>query len=623
MDFGYWNRVLRVDLTTCRIWSETVSSETWRAIIGGAGYGAKVLLDETDASTDALGADNPLIFALGPYQTGATPGNAKWTVTAKSPLTNTYADSAGGADWGVALKRAGYDAIVVKGISPNPVYLAVDDGQASIKDATDVWGLDSFQTVEAICAREQGKRHAVVCIGQAGENLVRIACIVADAHSFAGRCGLGAVMGSKRLKAIAVRGSRSAPVFDSTEVKRLSRMWSRSIYDATRANGMREHGTPGLCITAEALGDMPIKYWSGDVWPDGAKMIGAPNYTDVLQARPVPCAHCPVGCHRDVEVAEPSAYSMKGPGPEYETLGMLGSSLLIDDVKAIAKANDTANRLGVDTISVGACIGLAMECYEKGWLTASETGMDLSWGNADSAIELIRQIGERRGFGKLFADGALQAARRIHPEAEKSVAHVKGLDLPAHDARACYSLGVNYATSTRGACHMRGVTEDVEMGGFVIPEIGIVKGWSRFFEPENKAELAVKLQDYCAWLNSLVMCAFMVNGGEMTMTGVIELVNAITGWRLGIEDVMKAGERIFTLQRLINVRDGYDRSKDTLPLKMAIPASQGFRAGKTPTPIDMYLDEYYRLRGWDERGIPTNECLERLGLTAYAGLILG
>ncbi len=620
MSYGYWNKVLRVNLSNRSIRTEAVPDEEWMVSIGGAGYGAKVILTEIGPDCDSLGPDNLLVFALGPYQAGNNPGNAKWTVSAKSPMTNTYGDSAAGAAWGIALKRAGYDALIVKGMSPSPVYLAIEDDRVEIKDAGPIWGADAFETADEVRSCEGDRGHSVAAIGPAGERLVKFACIVADEHSFAGRCGLGAVMGSKRLKAIAVKGSQTVPVHDQARLKAVARQRFVEIFNAAKSNGLRDHGTPNLCMTAEALGDMPVKYWSGDVWPEGAKKIGAPNYTEVLKAKPLPCVNCPAGCHRNIQTVGPDGEPLSGPGPEYETLGMLGSNLLIDDLSAIAKANDICNRLGIDTISAGACVGLAMELAEKGYLSKDSAGLDLEWGNGGAMLGLIEQIGTRTGFGAVFADGAVRAATRIHPGSESLVAQVKGLDLPAHDARSSFSLGINYATSTRGACHMRGVTEDVEMGGFFIPEIGIVKDWSRFFEREHKAELTVKLQDYCAWLNSLVICTFMVDGGELSMTSLIDMFNAITGWGWGVEDVMKSGARLTTLQRLVNLRDGHGRHTDTLPEKMAKPARTGFRAGKVPTPFGEYLDEYYAMRKWDANGRPTKEALEELALLEAASL---
>ena len=434
MGNGYWNKVLRVDLTKRTTWVENVGDEVWKDVTGGAGYGAKVLLEEATRDTDPLGPENPLVFALGAYQAGNCPGNAKWTAVAKSPLTNTYGDSAGGADWGVQLKRAGYDALVIKGAASEPCYLVINNDRVEIKSANGLWGLDAFETCARVPEMEGGERYGVVCIGPAGEKMVRMACLVADGHSFAGRCGLGAVMGAKKLKAIAVRGTQSVDVDEPARLASLTREHFAAIYNATRQNGLRDHGTPNLCITAEAFGDMPIKNWTGDVWPEGAKALGAPNYTQVLNAKPLPCINCPAGCHRDIEITGPSKYALKGPGPEYETVGMLGTNLLIDDPKAVAKANDVCNRLGIDTISVGSAVGVAMEAFERGWITRHATGLDLDWGNADAAIELISQIGSRTGFGAIFADGTLAGAARIHPEAPDLVAQVKGLDLPAHDA---------------------------------------------------------------------------------------------------------------------------------------------------------------------------------------------
>jgi len=619
MPNGYWNRVLRVDLTTGETRIEEVSEEVWKLCVGGAGYGAKVLLEETTMETGAFDPENPIIFGLGPYQSGINPGSAKWTIVTKSPLTGTYADSAAGADWGARLKAAGLDAIVVKGAASKPVYLLIDEDKIEIKDATELWGMDAYEAYDAVRERESARDLSVVTIGPAGENQVAIACVVADAHSFAGRGGHGAVMGSKNLKAIAVRGSLRVPVFDGDRTTKLARERTREIYQTAVDNGFREHGTPSLCEEAEALGDMPIKYWSGDTWAEGAKKVGGENFTRTLNAKPMPCANCPIACHRDVEVAE-GPYKTKGPGPEYETIGMIGSNLLIDDPKAIAKANDVCNRLGLDTISAGACVGFAMECYERGWLSEEQTGLDLSWGNVEATLELLEQIGHREGFGAMFAGGTLAAARQINAAAEQLVAHVKGMDLPAHDARAMWSLAINYATGTRGACHFRGPTEDTEMGGFFVPEIGIDEGYTELFSPVNKSELTVKLQDYAAWINSAVLCMFMVDGGDLQLSQVLDLFNAVTGWDWTVDELMESGERIFTLQRLVNIRDGHGRHSDTLPYKMKVPAKEGFRAGKVPTPFEPYLDEYYELRGWTREGIPTPEVLKELGLERYGEL---
>ncbi len=622
---GCWNKVLRVDLTTRRSWEEKLDEAFWSRFLGGAGFGAKVLLEETAPQSDPLGPANRLVFGLGPLQATNAPGSAKWTVAARSPLTGTYGEAAAGADWGQSLKKAGWDALVVQGRAGSPSFLWIDGRTVEIRDARDLWGLDAYETCDRIHEKVGDERIGVVTIGQAGEGMVAMACLVADKHSFAGRCGMGAVMGSKNLKAIAVRGRLQCPIHDAAALKSLVKKSTATIRDATRRNGFREHGTPGLCVTAESLGDMPIKNWAGDSWPDGAAKLGAPRYTEVLGAKPLPCLNCPIGCHRAVKVTEPGKYAVEGCGPEYETLGMLGTNCLIDDPLAIAKANDRCNRLGLDTISAGAAVGFTMECFERGWLSARDLGgLTVSWGDADAAIALIEKIAARQEFGDALAGGVLAAARTLGKHAEAIVSHAKGLEYPSHDPRSCFSLAPTYATTTRGACHMRGMSEDVEMGGFFLPELGITKGSTEFFVRRGKGELAAKLQDYAALLNSLVICAFMPDGGDMPLTDIVDTLNAATGWSWSLEQAMLAGERIFTLQRLVNLVDGHGRSTDVLPPRTFEGAKVGFRAGRIPAPFDEMLDELYQARGWNHAGRPTPETLHRLGLeeeAAKAGLL--
>jgi aldehyde:ferredoxin oxidoreductase len=359
---------------------------------------------------------------------------------------------------------------------------------------------------------------------------------------------------------------------------------------------------------------MPIKYWEGDVWPEGAARLGGENYTNTLRAKPLPCKYGPIGCHRRISIDEPEEYAMESVGPEYETIGMMGTGAMIDDPKVVSAANEIANRLGVDSISVGAMVGFAMECFEKGWITTADTeGLDLSWGNPTALTRLTELIAMREGFGEIFADGTLPAAKKISPEAVENVAHVKGLDIPAHDPRSCFSLATSYATGTRGACHFRGPCEDVEMGGFYIPEAGITKETTKFFEARNQGLLAAKCQDLASLTNSLVLCLFMVDGGDWALEDVKEMFNAVTGWDYSTDDLLEAGERGFTLQRLINLRDGYDAKTDVLPKKMFKAAKEGLRTGKIP-PFAEMIKDYYDVRGWNANGEPTAQTLNRLGL---------
>ena len=611
---GYWQRLLRINLTTRTAEVEPIAEEDLKRFVGGAGLGGEILRREVSARQDPYGPENRLIFTTGPFQGPPVPGGAKFSVVAISPVTGTFGDSAAGASWGPSLKDAGYDVLLFEGAADAPVCVTIEDDKVEILDAADMWGMDSFEAIDAVNEKVGDSRLSVASIGPAGERKVAIACITFDKHSYAGRCGLGAVMGSKNLKAVAVGGTKQAPLNDPELASSLIKQFQREIGKVVRENGFRQHGTPGLCEDAEALGDMPIKYWDGDVWPEGARKLGGESYTDSLNAKPYPCKYCPIGCHRKITIEEPKEYAMEGIGPEYETLGMMGTNLLIDDPKAVAVANEIANRLGVDTISAGAMIGFAMECFEKGWITEQQAGMDLTWGNPEALIKLTDQIGKREGLGAIFADGILPAAEGISPEAVESVVHVKGLDLPAHDPRACFSLAPSYATGTRGACHFRGPCEDVEMGGFFIPEAGITEETTTLLEPENQGLLADKCQDLGSLANSLVVCLFVIDGGDWAFTGVTDLFNAITGWDFTTDELLATGERAFTSQRLINLRDGYGAATDVLQKKMFQAAAKGGRAGKVP-PLDQMLAEYYQVRGWDENGAPTDETLDRLGLT--------
>jgi aldehyde:ferredoxin oxidoreductase len=613
---GYWRKLLRVDLSRGTHAVEPLADADLKRFIGGAGLGAEILRRELPPKVDAFEARNRLIFATGPFQGPAVPGGAKFSMVAISPLSGTFADTAAGAGWGIGLKEAGYDALLVEGAAEHPVYLQIVDDAVTIRDARELIGRDTVDTVDAVHAETGDRRLSVACVGPAGERKVAIACVAVDKHSFGGRCGLGSVMGSKNLKAVAVRGTRQVPVADPGRTQALIKRFQGEAHQAVLRNHFRENGTPGLCETAEGLGDMPIKYWDGDVWPAGAKRLGAPNYTQVLQAKPLPCQYCPTGCHRRIKVIDPTEYALAGPGPEYETLGMMGTNTLIDDPKAVAKANDIANRLGIDTISAGAMVGFAMQCWERGWVTAGDTGgVELTWGNPKALIDLVDQIGRREGFGALFAEGTVGAARQIHPDAVETVVHNKGLDYPAHDPRACISLAPTYVTGTRGACHFRGPCEDVEMGGFFLPEAGIRQGTVRFFERANQSHVAVKCQDLGALTCSLVICMFMIDGSEFSLTSQAEMFNAITGWDWNVDKLLEAGERAFTVQRLLNLRDGYGAATDVLPKKMRLVAKEGFRAGKS-IPFEELMQDYYAMRGWDASGAPTPATLARLGVSA-------
>lgn len=608
--FGNWGKIMEVDLTSHEGRFQEVSEAVYKQFLGGSGLGTKLLYDNVEPSVDAYSPENVLILATGPFQGTTFPGSAKWMAISKSPLTGTFCVSGAGADFGPKLKSTGFDAITVRGRSDSPIYALVTDRGLEVRDASHLWGKDAIETYEILREELADYSPSIVTIGPAGEKQVAIACLAVDGHSFAGRGGLGAVMGSKNLKAVAVSGNQRVDTAHPDQLKRLIRELSSKMLKNTRDTYHR-HGTANDVMFCESVGDLPIRYWAGDTWPEGAQMIGAPRYTEYLSAKPNPCFGCPVGCHRWITWKNDEKV-LEGPGPEYESLGMLGSNCLVDNLDIIAEANDRCNRLGIDTISAGAFIAFSMECYERGLIKAEDIGdVSLRWGDGETLLELIRQIGLRKGFGAIFANGIREAAEQIGGDAANLVVEVKGMDLPAHDPRAYFSLAINYATTTRGADHTHAFPHAGELG-VLIPEAGYDEQGEKF-SMEGKAKLAMLFQDYGVVVDSLVVCNMMSLNG-LSLTEKLKALNLITGWGFDASTLMEIGERGFNLQRLINLRDGFTRDDDRLPARMFEPAKEGPRQGKAPEGFEESLTEYYQLRGWTAQGVPSPEKRKELGL---------
>lgn len=613
--YGYWKTLLRINLTDHTYSTETLDEKYLKLLLGGAALGAKILLDEVKPKIDPLSPENKIIFSLGFMQSVNFPGNAKWTVVTKGPLTGSFLDSAGTGAWAPQLKKAGYDVLVVEGKSENPVYIFINDDKVEFRDASSIWGKDTIETSKIIKEELGDKRINAINIGPSGENLNPIACISCDGHSFAGRGGAGAIMGSKNLKAIAVWGTKQVPVADLEGSQVLAKELFIRLHETAKGGG----GTPDVMVPLEELGDVPIKYWRGDVWHHGAKMIGTPRYTELLNVKPLPCQNCPVGCHRHINLKLKDGSILDGNGPEYETLGMLGASLLLDDLEAIAVANDRANRSGIDTVSLGSYIGFVIECYEAGFLSAEEIGMVPRWNDEETLLYLEDKISRLEGVGSLFRKGIRGAVEIIGQESAGIAVEVKNLDLPAHDPRAVYGLAVNYATSPRGACHERGNPQASALGLFY-PDCDMDSPPERFDE-DSAGYCAYVYQNTSMLFNNLTMCKFMVNNGGLTVTEIGKELKVSTGLDYTNRDLLKTSERGIALQRLINVRDGMSRKDDTLPPKMLQAAVIGGRAGKSPAAFEKMLDDYYKLRGWDENGIPTAKTLEELGLEDYIPML--
>lgn len=606
MGFEY-GRILRVDLTGRTVRKEALGSEAARKFIGGSGAAAWLLSRLVSGDTDPLGPDNPLIYAVGPLCGTTAPTSGRHEVASLSPLTGLFAESDVGGAWGSALRATGWDILILEGRAETPVYVVVGEEGASIHEAGHLWGMDTFAVAGYFEAKIPGSETS--CIGPAGEKLVRIAAIAHDGRDarMAGRCGLGAVMGSKRLKAVVAAPASKKPraVWNPEALKASTMEVARALPVNTEM--MAKFGTPGALGGFYEAGDVPVRNWA-----QGSGELNIPGLTGQSWAetgrlkKKFFCAQCPIGCGRVVELSDGDL----GGGPEYETISMFGPNLLIDDLDAVVAANELANRLGIDTISAGGAIGFLMEAYERG----ETRGVDLQgivprWGDGRTLLALIGQIGNREGLGSLLGEGVARMSKAMgSPE---YAIHVKGLEFPAHDPRAFNSMGLSYATANRGACHLQGMSYNYERR-LSMPERGFPGPEDRFGK-ERKAELVVATQDYMGIMDSLKLCKFAIGGGA-SVTKSLEWLNLATGWDMDADEYLKAGERIFNLKRMINIKRGVRRKDDSLPDRIKFQPKGGGAGANLPPDLEASLDEYYRLRGWTKDGVPTEAKLAGLGL---------
>jgi len=620
---GVWGKVLKVDLTNSICKTETLSDKVYEYFLGGAGLAAYYMWKECPAGTTAFNPANRLTFAGGPMTGLKQTGAAKWTAGAISPSINLNADSAATASFGIEMKEAGFDAIVVHGQASKPVYVVVEDGQAKIKDARKFWKKNAYETEDGIKDAE-GNDCEVVTIGQAGERLVRFANIQTHKKSFLGRCGLGAVMGSKMLKGIAVRGSQKCELYDPQEINRLNKEINRRVAELDAAQPellqFKRVGTAGATELFAPQGNLPIKNYQLARFPSGEKNLHASEYVKKLNARPWPCKYCTLQCHNRCE-AKGGPYAYKGKGPEYESFAMMGFNTMVDDLKAVAYACELANLYSMDCISLGVVIAWAMESYEKGVISQRDTyGLDLQWGNAEAMVEMVKKIGERtEGLGYLLGEGCKIAAERLGKGSEDWAVQMKGQEIAAHNWRAQYISALNYCTGVAsGPNHERGNSQHIWVGHVRLPEWGIdeVKNEERW-SWEKAADRNAKFHDYCNVINSACHCKFM-EFRSYTLTDLTNTINAATGWGWSLNDLRRCGERITTLQKFLNVRFGWKKEHDfKYPKRFMEPVQEGPAAGKIPLGLEDAIMDYYRVRGWDEQGQPTPELIQRLGMAEY------
>jgi aldehyde:ferredoxin oxidoreductase len=608
--YGWTGRILRIDLTKGDIKHEDLDSRVVKDYIGGRGLGIYYMLREVDPTCDPLGSKNKLMMTTGPLTGTRAPTGARYMVTTKSPLTGAVTCSNSGGRFPTELKRAGYDGIIIEGIASEPVYIWINDDKTEIRPATHLWGKTTHQTDDILRAETDDTAKTAV-IGPAGEKLVLFASIMNDRDRAAGRSGVGAVMGSKNLKGIVVRGGKDVPLADESLFKEINSKYRGRFKDATKDNPspLRLHGTAITAVATQANGVFPTRNFQYGTF-DGWESIYGETLTKKYLVKAKACFSCPIGCGRLTKIPD-GPFKGEGEGPEYETIYSLGSDCGVDDLAALTKANYLCNELGLDTISMGSTIACAMELMEKGYLSKDDVGIDLNWGDGAALVALTRQTGLREGFGDLLAEGSLRLATRFgHPE----LAMVsKGQDFAGYDPRGAQAMGLVYATSPIGASHMRADSPYFELLG--VPVKIDPQTW------DNKPPIIVKWQDIFSLFDAAGLCVFfsirylVEQNLEIQPTGIMELLNAATGANYSLEELEKAGERICNAERLFLVRAGFSRKDDTLPPRITEEPMPGGPAKGLVCHLEEMLDQYYKLRGWSNDGIPTNDKLEELGLT--------
>ncbi|OGO38471.1 MAG: hypothetical protein A2147_03405 [Chloroflexi bacterium RBG_16_57_8] len=612
---GYNGKVLRVNLSDNSVTSEQLDAKFCRKYLGGAGFITYYLWKELAAGVDPLGPDNKLIFAVGPLTGTTLPGSGRNCIGAKSPLTGGYAKSEVGEFWGAELRRAGFDAVIVEGKAEKPVYLWINDGEASIRDAGALWGQNTKETLEAIRSELNDKNIRVAGIGPAGEKMVRFACIMNGLFDAAGRGGLGAVMGSKNLKAVAVRGHKMPELAKPDGLKAI-RDWMLANMHLTR--NFSEFGTGEAMPGFEASGNLPVRNFRDGLFPS-VRQIDARTIKETMRVGMDACFGCPVRCKKIVEVKEgPYRVDPAYGGPEYETLAALGSNCGVDDLKAVSLGNQLCGAYSLDTISVGAVIGFAMECFEKGILTKADTGgLDLRFGNTEAMLKAIEMIARREGIGDLLAEGAMRAAKKIGKGSEELAMHVKGLEPGMHEPRVKPGLGLGFMVNPHGAdhcCNLHDPGFAVEGGLGEMKSFGITEAVPADDIGPRKVNL-FRMQQLKRIINdSAVNCIFL----PYSVQQMADAIAAATGWDTGVVEQLRVAERVLTMARMFNLREGFTDEDDKLPQRFFQPKTDGVLSNKPldPAKFARAKSYYYTLMGWDPKtGVPLPEKVEELGIS--------
>jgi aldehyde:ferredoxin oxidoreductase len=618
--YGYAGKQLRIQLETQETIIENIPSGILRQYLGGAGYGVRILYDELAVGIDPLGSDNIMVIATGPLSLAQIPGGGSVMLCFKSPLTRIWGESRAGSDFGPNLKKAGFDFIIIKGKSPTPIYLFIDDGKVEIRGADHLLG-KLVSEKSAILRGEVGdKRASVMCIGPAGERLVKIASVMSDDRA-AGRCGGGAVWGSKNLIAVVVKGKNKIIPAEPDRFKSFMKATFDEISENPMFIGLKNYGTIGDIPANDDGGDWPSKNWQSNSWGEGPEIYD--KYTSSNFIKGFGCYKgCTLACARQVHVNDGNFVTPQHGGAEYESISCFTAYVLNDNMDAAVNSTWLCNELGLDTISTGAMIAFAMDCSEQGLLSNKLIdGLDLRWGNAELLPVLVKKIAYRESLGDLLAEGVRNAAKIIGNGAEDLAIHVKGLEGPAHDPRSGKALGITYATGNRGMCHIQPLEGmawdsgklDWGLQKYGLPDPNSVERWGE----SSKGHVVPLLQNGLSLPDILGTCKFYMYAG-VTVDHLAEMVSLLTGWEINGIELMKISERCLNLQRMFNVREGITPKDDHLPQRIKMVPSFGKYQSEPNCVIhdlDALLAEYYETRGWDPvTGAPTLEKQKELGL---------
>lgn len=617
MPNGYWGRILRVNLSTGEVSVDEQDAKFYRTYLGGRGIVAHYLLKEVPPDCDPLGPENILVFAASVLTGTAIPGAGRNSAGAKSPLTGGYGEGEGGGDWGVKLRWAGYDGLVISGKAEKPVYLWINNDMVELRDASKLWGLEAYETQQAVLEQIGDKRASVAVIGPGAERLVRFACIALDMHDFLGRTGLGAVMGSKLLKAIAVNGKTRPEVANKDAVTDTAR-WMRDNYE-TPLGTMQEMGTARGVAILNAAGGLPTRNFLEGSF-EGYETLTGRYMTDTILVDRESCYACPVHCKRTVEVTDEGLeVTRKYGGPEYETISGFGSACGISDIKVVAKANEICDRFTLDTMSASLMISGSMEAAEKGLLPAELLdGLDLRFGSAEGLLGLLQRIADRQGLGDILAEGPYGVAVKLGEEVAAHILHVKGQPLPLHEPRWKTGMGIGFAISPTGADHMHNMHDAVyaneESPAFgAVRNMGILDAVDTFQLGPGKARLFVYMMLNKSVNNSLAMCSFMPYSLDM----LVDQVKSVTGWNFSNWELLKATERSLAMARAFNTMAGFTAEDDILPERFFEPLQGGTLKGKALDHAEFYAtrDIVYDMLGWDRQtASPKSWKLYELGL---------